>query len=244
PGFQVRWSRENVAPSRWEPGLSSSNAMTIRQSGPGEDEPADEGEPGQGARAGGRRRPGSGCPHDRADRHERPECDQPRAVEPPRGAQVERDRDPPKSAFDDESSWNRAPQSEPEPGRGARPERHVGGMRDEVEHPVAEHEQSEKHRGPWWDPSPACKTGEGRTPDAAHEQAVRPWVGIEDERREGRRAGDDSNPLPSEQQEDWPEQVGRTDRRHEPAERDGRRSPLPRERQRKKYYEHCGGRAP
>lgn len=65
----------------------------------------------------------------------------------------------------------------------------------------------------------APQNGQQRAPEQSQEQAVRPGIGIEDERVEGRGASTHPNVLDAGEQEERPKKIQGSDRRHEPAER-------------------------
>ena len=115
----------------------------------------------------------------------------------------------------------------PSPKRGecSRPQRHVGSVGEEIEQPVAHDQQREQQGGAGGDSAPARDAGEDGSPDGGHQQAVRPGIRVEDQRREGGVAGCDADVLDAEQDEDRPEQVERGDGGDVPAER-GRWSPV------------------
>ena len=156
-------------------------------------------------------------------------------------AQIDREPGDPQQSFDDDRRRDRVPEAQSQARRGRRrPQRHVGRVRDPVEHPVADDERREPHeRGPRH-AADARQRRERDAPDHRHEQAVRPRIRGEDQRRERRRARLDADVLDARDQQQRPEQIERGDRRDQPAERNRRQARLGREGERQMSDEHPG----
>ena len=88
------------------------------------------------------------------------------------------------------------------------------------------HDEREQEPANWHRRPPPGQRREHEAPGARHDEAVRPRIRLEDERRERRRARHDAHVLDAGEHEDRPDQIERRDARHLPAEVDRRLAPL------------------
>ncbi len=190
---------------------------SIRQRSPGNDDPADQCEPAKRLRARWRWRPGSRGPHRRAYYDQRPEGQLGAAAARVPASQVDSDASHPEATLDHEGCRNGIPQAQTEPGRWARPERHVGGMTGDIEDPVADDQSYQEESGGARHPEPAGQASQRRAPHDRHDQTMRPGVGVEDQRREGGRSRNDADALDAGKDQDRPDQVQGSHPSHEPA---------------------------
>ena len=116
-------------------------------------------------------------------------------------------------------------------------------MRHPVEHPVTD-DQCGEDDGSTTASDPASKDEtRHRGPTGYQQQAVRPRIVIEGERRERRVSRSDPRSLHAGEQEERPDEIGQLAGGEEPAERDTRRSALGGEGDSKVAEEHareCG----